>query len=91
MRVTTAGTKPKGKREPAKAAEEETAQHTTPRRKISKLLEKLEEKLENETPKATLGDFVRLVQLEKELADEETPREIKVTWVEPQVTSESEK
>jgi len=29
------------------------------------------------------GDFIRLLQLEKELA-EETPREIKVTWVEPE-------
>ena len=68
-----------------------TEKHLTPRGKVSKLLEKLEEKLEDETPKATLGDYIRLVQLEKELADEETPREIKVTWVEPRVTSESEK
>jgi len=30
-----------------------------------------------------VGDFIRLLQLEKELA-EETPREIKVTWVEPE-------
>ena len=30
--------------------------------------------------KATLGDYIRLVQLRRELGDEE-PREIKVTWV----------
>jgi hypothetical protein len=30
--------------------------------------------------KATLGDYIRLVQLRRELGDDE-PREIKVTWV----------
>ena len=40
--------------------------------------------------KATLGDYIRLVQLQKELDDEE-PKEIKVTWVEPEKTeSDSE-
>jgi len=32
--------------------------------------------------KATLGDYIRLVQLHKEL-DDESPKEIRVTWVEP--------
>jgi len=32
--------------------------------------------------KATMGDYIRLVQLHKEL-DDESPKEIKVTWVEP--------
>ena len=32
--------------------------------------------------KPTLADFLRLVQLEKEIGEEE-PKEIKVTWVEP--------
>jgi hypothetical protein len=77
--VTTAAPK---KRAPSRA---------TPRKKISKLLRKLEAKMGDETPKASLGDFIRLVQLEKELADGETPREVKVTWVEPPKASESEK
>jgi hypothetical protein len=34
----------------------------------------------NTAMKATLGDYIRLVQLRKELEDDE-PREIKVTWV----------
>ena len=33
--------------------------------------------------KPTLADFLRLVQLEKEIGEEE-PKEIKVTWVEPE-------
>ena len=61
----------------------------SPRMKITQLLKKVEEKLEEDTSKASLGDFIRLVQLERELADEETPREIRVRWVEPPMTSES--
>ena len=32
--------------------------------------------------KATLGDYIRLVQLQQELEQEE-PKDIQVTWVEP--------
>jgi hypothetical protein len=49
---------------------------------VKKLLKKMEQKLSREDMKASLGDFIRLMQLHKEL-DEEAPREIKVTWVEP--------
>ena len=40
----------------------------------------MEEKLSRKDVKASLGDYIRLVQLQKEL-DDEAPREIKVTWV----------
>ena len=49
-----------------------------------KLLQKLEEQMGGGEVKASLGDYIRLVQLHKELA-EEAPREIKVTWVDPAV------
>ena len=49
---------------------------------IKKVLEKIEGKLGTDDMKATMGDYIRLVQLHKEL-DEELPKEIKVTWVEP--------
>ena len=50
---------------------------------VKKLLKKLEKQLGGgEEVKASLGDYIRLVQLHKEL-DEEAPREIKVTWVDP--------
>ena len=89
MRVTTAEIKNTDGTKTIKAEGDDTGRGLTPRLKIAKLLQKLEEKLETETPKASLGDFIQLVQLEKELADEETPREIKVTWVEPRMASES--
>ncbi len=37
--------------------------------------------MKGELAKTTVGDYVRLVQLHKEL-DDEAPKEIKVTWVE---------
>jgi len=49
---------------------------------VKKLLKNLEKKLGGEGVKATLGDYIRLVQLQQELEDEE-PRDITVTWVDP--------
>jgi hypothetical protein len=49
---------------------------------VEKVIESIEQKIEKEDIKATLGDFIRLLQLRKEL-EEEQPREIEVTWVDP--------
>ncbi len=51
--------------------------------RISKLLTDIEERLDLKTSKVTLADFIRLTQLERELEEEEQPREIIVTWKEP--------
>ena len=55
----------------------------------SKLVDKaiacFEKKLDNEDMKATVGDFIRLLQLQKEFEGDDT-QEIKVTWVEPEGT-----
>lgn len=55
---------------------------------VREIRKRVENRLTKEDVKATLGDYIRLVQLEKEL-DEDEPREIKVTWIEP-VKTESE-
>ena len=52
---------------------------------VKRLLKKVEKKLGDEDVKASLGDYIRLVQLQKELEEDE-PRDIKVTWVEPEET-----
>jgi hypothetical protein len=57
---------------------------------VDQLLKKVEQKLSKDTGKASLGDYIRLVQLQKELDDDE-PAEIQVTWVEPEKKSDSEK
>jgi hypothetical protein len=53
------------------------------------MLTKIEEKMTGDKMKATLGDYIRLVQLHKEL-DDESPKEIRVTWVEPEKGSAKE-
>lgn len=50
---------------------------------IKNLLTEVEKKMVSDAAKATLGDYIRLVQLDKEL-DEDEPKEIRVTWVEPE-------
>ena len=55
---------------------------------MKKLVEQVEKKLGKEM-KATLGDYIRLVQLQKELEAEE-PREITVTWVDPDAKAETD-
>jgi hypothetical protein len=68
-----------GKSEPeagAKAPEESRA------KVVKALLKKIEARLGEDVGKATLADYIKLLQLQKELDDEE-PREIHVRWVEP--------
>ena len=56
---------------------------TSRKAKISSLLSSIEAKLKGDTTKATLADFIRLTQLERELEEDERPREIIITWVDP--------
>jgi len=57
---------------------------------LAKAINVIEDRLEQDF-KPTVGDFLKLVQLEKELDAEDMAKEIKVTWVEPTETSSSEK
>jgi hypothetical protein len=62
--------------------------------RISELLETsikaLETRLEAKELKPTIGDYLKLLQMEQEFA-QESPKEIKVTWVEPPTASNTEK
>ncbi|MCX6633373.1 MAG: hypothetical protein NTW28_37740 [Candidatus Solibacter sp.] len=49
---------------------------------LTDVIKKMEEKLKTEEFKASVADYLKLVQMEKDIDDEET-KEIKVTWVEP--------
>lgn len=51
-------------------------------RLVEKAIQSIEQKLGSNDVKATFADFIRLLQLQKELQVDQ-PREIKVTWVEP--------
>lgn len=47
---------------------------------ISSLLSRIEQQLDAKTAKVTLADFIRLIQLQRELEKEEQPAEVIVTW-----------
>jgi hypothetical protein len=49
---------------------------------VEKAIQRIEEKLGSNEVKATFGDFIRLLQLQKELQTDQ-PQEIKVTWIDP--------
>ena len=49
---------------------------------LAKAIKAIEERLEANDFKPTMGDYLKLLQLEHEI-EEEPPKEIKVTWVEP--------
>lgn len=46
----------------------------------------IETRLENKELKPTMGDYLKLLQMEQDF-EEEGPREIKVTWVGPEGSS----
>ena len=47
---------------------------------IASLLSKIESKIDPNKTKVTLADFIRLIQLQRELEQEEQPAEVIVTW-----------
>ena len=57
---------------------------------ISKARQGFEARLEDKDLKLTLADYLKLIQMEKEI-DDGKPREIKVTWVNPVPASKPDK
>jgi hypothetical protein len=76
------GTKTTGKTRTRRAGGKATGSRTRKAALVKKVIEKIEGKIESNDLKPTVGDFIRLLQLEEEL-EQEQPREIKVSWVEP--------
>ena len=50
--------------------------------RIRELLSKMEESLGKKAEKASVADFIRLTQLERELEQDEQPGKVVVTWKE---------
>lgn len=72
---------PTPEREKSEAAKTEVeAVRMTKAEVVSSLIEKIRQKLAKEEFKPTVGDLLRLLQLEQEM-EEEQPREIRVSWI----------
>ena len=56
---------------------------------VAVIRQKVEERLEENVKKASLADYIRLVQLEKELQQTEA-KERNATWVEPKAAEEAD-
>jgi hypothetical protein len=57
---------------------------------LDRAIKSVEERIQANDFKPTIAEFLKLVQLSKELAQDDL-KEIRVTWVEPAVTSSTEK
>jgi hypothetical protein len=70
----------------SQAPEAEKTETKVPTRRMTKaemvsgLITKIQEKLAKDELKPTVGDLLRLLQLEQEM-EEEQPREIRVSWI----------
>jgi hypothetical protein len=69
------------------------ASKTPPKVRIKHLVEEaiegIERRLSDEKSPPTIGDYLKVMQLQKEIEDE-VPKEIRVTWVEPETAPKSE-
>lgn len=50
---------------------------------LKTVIAKMEDNLKTADFKASLGDYLKLVQMEKEIGGDDGPKEVKVTWVQP--------
>ena len=57
---------------------------------LANAIKNMEERLKSTDFKPTLGDYLKLLQLEKEM-EEGAPSEIRVTWVEPASSPSTDK
>jgi hypothetical protein len=57
---------------------------------LKTVIKKMEENLKTADFKASLGDYLKLVQMEKEVGGDDVPKEIKVTWVQPEESNTGE-
>jgi hypothetical protein len=58
---------------------------------IEKAIKQFEKKISGQNYEPTVAEYVKLLQLGQELGLEDEAREIKVTWVGPNATSDIEK
>ena len=63
-----------------KGEADDIAERKSHKERIATLLSRIEQQFDANTAKVTLADFIRLIQLQRELEKEEQPAEVIVTW-----------
>jgi len=58
---------------------------------VESTIKQFEAKITRKDYEPTVAEYVKLLQLEREIGHEDEPKEIKVTWVGPNTTSDSGK
>jgi hypothetical protein len=58
---------------------------------LEQVIDKFEIKIARSDYEPTVAEYVKLLQLGREMGQEDDPKEIRVTWVSPKATSESAK
>jgi hypothetical protein len=56
---------------------------------LEQAIQQFEVKIKRRDYEPTVAEYVKLLQLDREIGHEDEPKEIKVTWVGPTVTSDS--
>ena len=74
----------------ARGDKEQRGTEPPAKEKIGRLLREADRRMQNVGSRAVVADYIRLMQLEHELEQDEGATEIKVTWVEPRNAEHSE-
>ena len=67
---------------PGKSSSNQPANPMSRKQQVQALLSKMDQSLEQKAAKASVADFIRLTQLERELEQDEQPGKVVVTWEE---------
>jgi hypothetical protein len=58
---------------------------------VERAIKQFEAKIKKQDYEPTVTEYVKLLQLDREIGHEDEPKEIKVTWVGPKTASDGEK
>jgi hypothetical protein len=58
---------------------------------VERAIKQFEAKIKKQDYEPTVTEYVKLLQLDREIGHEDEPKEIKVTWVGPKTVSDGEK
>ena len=65
------------------------AEKTRIKKLVREAIDGIERRFSDEKTPPTIGDYLKVMQLQKEIEDE-APKEIKITWVEPETEAKPE-